>query len=74
MTRGFRNEHIDKGRVIGERNREAVREYFLTHPCCTQKECSSALRLSIEAVGRHVKSIRAEWLDDNSTEGEPNNV
>jgi hypothetical protein len=46
---------------IGQANLEAVREYFRTHLCATNRECAAALGLSVYAVGRHAKTIRAEW-------------
>lgn len=47
---------------LGQANLEAVREYFRTHLCATNKECAAALGLSVYAVGRHAKTIRKEWL------------
>ena len=49
------------GALIGAENRAAVRTYFIEHPGCTQTECSAALKLSLKAVGRHIKEIRKEW-------------
>ena len=46
---------------LGEENLDAVRDFFLTHLCATQRECSEALGLSAMAVNRHVRTIRAEW-------------
>lgn len=46
---------------LGQQNLDAVREFFRTHLCCTQRECAAALGLSAMAVNRHVKTIRAEW-------------
>jgi len=46
---------------LGRDNRDAVRSYFKSHLCATQRECAAALGLSVTAVGRHVKAIRAEW-------------
>lgn len=48
-------------REIGEANLLRVRIYFLTHLCATQRECASALGLSVMAVNRHVRRIRNEW-------------
>lgn len=50
------------GYKIGHDNREAVRTWFTSHIGCTARECAAALGLSVEAVGRHLKTIRAEWL------------
>ena len=47
--------------ALGEENREAVRQFFADHLCCTQAECAKALGLSAMAVNRHVRAIRAEW-------------
>lgn len=49
------------GYAIGRDNLEAVREFFVTHLCCTQIECAKALNLSQCAVNRHVKTLRSEW-------------
>jgi hypothetical protein len=49
------------GREIGRTNREAVRAYFLSHVGVTNTEVAAALGLSVTAVGRHVKTLRAEW-------------
>mgnify|MGYP005991744597 CR=1 FL=1 len=49
------------GEAIGALNRAKVQRWFLSHLCGTQRECADALGLSVIAVGRHVKSIRAEW-------------
>ncbi len=46
---------------LGEENRDAVREWFTSHLCGTQRECAKDLRLSAMAVNRHVRAIRAEW-------------
>lgn len=46
---------------LGEENYRRVREYFRTHLCATQRECSEALGLSIMAVNRHVARIRDGW-------------
>lgn len=54
-----------KGVEIGEKNREAVRQWLATHLGGTQAECAADLRLSPMAVNRHVKSIRAEWKRSN---------
>lgn len=50
------------GAVTGCKNRERVRDYLARHLGATNVECSRALGLSAEAVGRHVADIRAEWL------------
>lgn len=49
------------GYAIGHENREAVRLFFMTHLCATNRECAAALGLSECAVGRHVSALRAEW-------------
>jgi len=49
------------GVVIGEANREAIRRFLREHLGATNVECADALGLSVVAVGRHVRQIRAEW-------------
>lgn len=46
---------------IGKKNREAVRAYFVLHVGCTNRECAAALGLNVNAVGRHIKTLRAQW-------------
>lgn len=48
---------------LGRANLERVRTYFREHLCATNRECAQALGLGVMAVGRHVKMIRAEWLN-----------
>lgn len=47
--------------ALGERNRAAVRAFFASHLCATQRECAEALGLADMAVNRHVRAIRLEW-------------
>ncbi len=47
---------------LGRANLERVRTYFREHLCATNRECAQALGLGVMAVGRHVKTIRDEWL------------
>lgn len=49
------------GYNIGLNNLERIRAFFASHLCATNVECGEALGISVEAVGRHVKKIRAEW-------------
>lgn len=53
------------GEAIGDLNRAAVRRWFREHLCGTQRECAEALGLSVMAVSRHVKAIRADWRDES---------
>lgn len=55
-------ERAAPGAQIGHDNREAVRAYFLSHVGATNTEVATALGLSVMAVGRHVKTLRGEWL------------
>jgi predicted transcriptional regulator len=50
-----------QGREIGAHNYPIVKTWFIAHPCATNREAAKALGLSVHAVGRHVKRIRAEW-------------
>lgn len=52
------------GTIIGACNRRRVRAWLAAHPGGTQGECVRALGLSLMAVSRHVRRIRAEWLGD----------
>jgi hypothetical protein len=47
--------------AVGEENLVRVRQFFATYLCATQRECAAALGLSVTAVNRHVRTIRAEW-------------
>lgn len=46
---------------LGQENLDAVKKFFRTHLCATQRECAESLGLSVMAVNRHVRTIRAEW-------------
>lgn len=48
---------------LGEANLVAVREFFASHLCATQRECAKTLGLSDMAVNRHVRTIRADWRE-----------
>lgn len=50
------------GWVVGMHNRELVREYMLGHVGATNREAGEALGLSAWAVGRHIQTLRKEWL------------
>lgn len=54
--------------IAGQANLAAVRAFFSAYLCATQKECAEALGLSIMAVGRHVKTIRAEWRGEEAAQ------
>lgn len=59
----MKDEHeLSPGYKIGHNNREAVRTWFLSHVGCSARECAKAIGLSEVAVGRHLKTLRAEWL------------
>ena len=49
------------GRAIGDNNRDRIKTYMLEHIGATNVECSKAIGLSVMAVGRHIKGMRAEW-------------
>ena len=51
------------GAKIGHENREAVRRFFADHVGCTNVECAAAIGLSVMAVGRHVATLRKEWIE-----------
>jgi len=51
------------GAQIGRTNREAVRRFFAGHIGCTNVECAKALSLSPMAVGRHIATLRKEWIE-----------
>lgn len=50
------------GAAIGAQNQERVRAWLAAHLGGTNGECAKALGLNVNAVGRHVRRIRAEWL------------
>lgn len=54
-------------RDLGPANRERVRRFFAAHIGAKQTECALALRLSRNAVNRHVRDLRAEWRRPQST-------
>lgn len=45
----------------GRENLARVRRWYQTHLGGKQRECAEALGLSVMAVNRHVKALRAEW-------------
>lgn len=49
------------GLELGAENLARVREWFSKNLGGTQTECAEALELSVMAVNRHVKTLRAEW-------------
>lgn len=55
------------GYQIGQENREAVRAYFQRHIGATNRECAEAIGLSAFAVGRHIQTLRQEWLGKAAT-------
>lgn len=52
-------------KAVKEANHKAIRAFFSSHLCATNRECAEALGLNVCVVGRHVKSIRAEWKNHN---------
>ena len=50
------------GAAIGEGNRERVRQLLRHRPGIMNREIAQELDLSVTAVGRHVQSLRREWL------------
>jgi DNA-binding CsgD family transcriptional regulator len=57
----FRNP----GEAIGHENREAIRALMSSYLGIKNIEIAVKLNLSVEAVGRHVNTIRAEWKKDD---------
>lgn len=51
-------------RVIGERNRAAVRALLASHLGISRREIGARLGLSPMTVVRHVAALRAEWGGD----------
>lgn len=49
------------GKAIGDKNREAVREFMTAHIGATNRECGKAIGLNECKVGKHIKAIRKEW-------------
>lgn len=47
--------------IEGSRNRDAVREFFKTHPGCTSRECADEIGVALVTVTRHLRVIRKEW-------------
>ena len=46
---------------VGQNNLAAVRAFFKAYPCATNIECSNSLGITVNAVGRHVRTIRSEY-------------
>jgi len=59
----FPREWRSPGAKIGHENREAVRQFFAAHIGCSNVECAKALGLSVMAVGRHIATLRKEWVE-----------
>ena len=57
----MRPQTASPGQIIGDNNRERVRQFMLAHVGATYAECGDVLGLSPQAVGRHVKTLKAEW-------------
>lgn len=53
---------LSPGAAIGLENRSRVRQFYAEHLGCTKTECAAALGLSVMAVGRHVATIRKDWV------------
>jgi hypothetical protein len=53
----------NKQALVGRENREAIRLWFVDHPCGTQLECAAALGFSKGTVNKHAMSIRQEWME-----------
>lgn len=46
---------------IGRSNRLIIYNYFVSHPCATNKDASSDLDISVVTIGKHAKAIRGGW-------------
>lgn len=51
-----RGEH---SRVIGDKNRERIMDYFKENPLSNGRQCAKVLGLSEFTVHRHLKVLRA---------------
>lgn len=58
MIKKTRGTH---GRIIGDRNRADVISYMSGHIGATNDDCARSIGLSSAAVGRHIRTIKAEW-------------
>lgn len=58
-------KYRNPGAKIGATNLERVRRWYRDHLGGAQHECAKALDLSVMAVNRHVKTLRAEWRDES---------
>ena len=56
------------GEEVGIFNLERVRRWYRDHLGGKQQECADALGLSVMAVNRHVRTLRAEWIDSREPE------
>lgn len=48
-------------RAIGDANRERIREFLVTHPGATRRECAAYLGMNEIIVGKHFAAIRVTW-------------
>lgn len=39
----------------------AIRDYFITHPCCTIRDVAIAMGISTRVLNQYARSIRADW-------------
>lgn len=58
MIKKTRGTH---GRIIGDHNRDTVIAYMAAHIGATNDDCARSIGLSSAAVGRHIRTIKAEW-------------
>ena len=50
---------------IQAHNRRRVYDWFVAHPCHSNRDCAAALGLGEVAVGRHARAIRDGWRPDD---------
>lgn len=57
------SEHMKN---IADENRQRVLEYFRKNPFSNQAKCAAELGMSPVTVGRHVRSLRGQMMEEGS--------
>lgn len=55
-------------KLIGTANRQRIDQYFRSNPYADYKMAGHDLGMSHVVIGRHVRALRAEWLQQRKAE------